>query len=36
MLPVFEQFRLKPLLPLKLEKPNEGCIRPGVNVIKLF
>jgi hypothetical protein len=32
MLPVFEQFRLKPLLPLKLEKPNQGCIRPGEDV----
>jgi hypothetical protein len=32
MLPVFEQFKLKPLLPLKLEKPNQGCIRPGEDV----
>lgn len=36
MLPVFEQFRLKPLLPLKLEKPNEGCIRPGEDVYCFF
>jgi len=36
MLPVFDQFGLKPLLPLKLEKPNEGCIRPGEDVYCFF
>ena len=29
MLPVFEEFNLKELLPLKLEEPDEGCIRPS-------
>lgn len=32
MLPVFEEFNMKPLLPLKLENPNEGCIRPSEDV----
>jgi len=35
-LPVFEKFGLKPLLPLLLEKPNEGCIRPGEDVYCFF
>ena len=25
MLPVFEEFGMKPLLPLKLDEPDEGC-----------
>ena len=32
MLPVFEEFGMKELLPLKLEDPNEGCIRPSEDV----
>ncbi len=32
MLPVFEEFSMKPLLPLKLEDPDEGCIRPAEDV----
>ena len=27
MLPLFDKFRMKPLLPLNLEEPDEGCIR---------
>lgn len=29
MNPVFEQFGLKDLLPLKLDVPDEGCTRPN-------
>lgn len=32
VLPVFEEFNMKELLPLKLEKPDEGCIRPSEDV----
>ena len=32
MLPVFDEFGMKELLPLKLEDPNEGCIRPSEDV----
>lgn len=33
MLPLFEEkFRMKHLLPLKLEEPDEGCIRPSEEV----
>ncbi len=32
MLPVFEDFGMKDLLPLKLEDPDEGCIRPSEDV----
>lgn len=32
MLPVFEEFGMKGLLPLKLEEPDEGCIRPSEDV----
>jgi len=32
MLPVFEEFSMKELLPLKLEDPDEGCIRPSEDV----
>jgi peroxidase len=31
-LPVFEEFGLKDLLPLKLEDPDDGCIRPSRDV----
>lgn len=31
-LPVFEEFNMKDLLPLKLEEPDEGCIRPSEDV----
>ena len=31
-LPVFEKFNMKPLLPLRLDEPDEGCIRPSDNV----
>lgn len=31
-LPVFQEFGLKDLLPLKLEDPDEGCIRPSNDV----
>ncbi len=31
-LPVFEEFGLKDLLPLKLDNPDEGCIRPSRDV----
>lgn len=31
-LPVFEEFGMKDLLPLKLEEPDEGCIRPSEDV----
>lgn len=31
-LPVFEEFGLKDLLPLKLNDPDEGCIRPSRDV----
>lgn len=31
-LPVFEKMGHKPLLPLRLEKPNEGCVRPGEDI----
>jgi hypothetical protein len=36
MLPVFEKMHLKPILTLKLENPNEGCIRPGEDVYCFF
>ena len=32
MLPVFEEFGMKELLPLKLDEPDEGCIRPSEDV----
>ncbi len=32
MLPLFDKFRMKQLLPLKLEEPDEGCIRPSDDV----
>jgi len=32
MLPVFETEGMKPLLPLKLHEPDEGCIRPSEDV----
>ena len=32
MLPLFDKFRMKQLLPLKLEDPDEGCIRPSEDV----
>jgi hypothetical protein len=32
VLPVFEEFKMKELLPLKLESPDEGCIRPSEDV----
>ena len=32
MLPLFEKFRMKHLLPLKLEEADEGCIRPSEDV----
>eukprot|EP00095_Tigriopus_kingsejongensis_P001646 snap_masked-scaffold801_size95070-processed-gene-0.1 protein:Tk01646 transcript:snap_masked-scaffold801_size95070-processed-gene-0.1-mRNA-1 annotation:"hypothetical protein DAPPUDRAFT_224067" len=32
MLPLFEKFRMKHLLPLNLEEPDEGCIRPSEDV----
>ena len=32
MLPVFQEFNMKDLLPLKLEEPDEGCIRPSEDV----
>ena len=32
VLPVFEKFNHKPLLPLKLDDPNMGCVRPGEDV----
>lgn len=32
MLPVFDEFNMKELLPLKLEAPDEGCIRPSEDV----
>jgi len=32
MLPVFDDQGMKPLLPLKLEEPDEGCIRPSEDV----
>jgi len=32
MLPVFEEHGMKPLLPLKLDEPDEGCIRPSEDV----
>ena len=28
-LPVFQEFNMRDLLPLKLEAPDEGCIRPS-------
>merc|ERR1711994_459561 len=28
-LPVFSEFNMRDLLPLKLEEPDEGCIRPS-------
>ena len=32
MLPVFEDQGMKPLLPLKLDEPDEGCLRPSEDV----
>ena len=32
MLPVFDNEGMKPLLPLKLHEPDEGCIRPSEDV----
>ena len=32
MLPVFDTEGMKPLLPLKLHEPDEGCIRPSEDV----
>ncbi len=32
MLPLFDKFRMKSLLPLKLEEPDEGCIRPSDDI----
>ena len=29
---MFEKFNMKPLLPLHLDEPDEGCIRPSDNV----
>ena len=31
-LPVFREFGLKDMLPLKLEDPSNGCIRPNDEV----
>jgi len=31
-LPVFNEFNMRDLLPLKLESPDEGCIRPSEDV----
>jgi len=31
-LPVFSEFNMRDLLPLKLEEPDEGCIRPSEDV----
>ena len=28
-MPIFSEFGLKDMLPLRLEEPNEGCIRPS-------
>ena len=33
-LPVFNEFNMRDLLPLKLESPDEGCIRPSKNYLK--
>ena len=33
-IPIFSEYNLKDMLPLKLEEPDDGCIRPskeGVN-----
>ena len=30
-LPVFNEFNMRDLLPLKLESPDEGCIRPSMD-----
>lgn len=35
-MPVFSDFGLKELLPLKLEDPDEGCIRPSKDVYCFF
>ena len=38
-LPVFNEFNMRDLLPLKLESPDEGCIRPSMDdpiIIKIF
>eukprot|EP00095_Tigriopus_kingsejongensis_P008509 snap_masked-scaffold181_size278858-processed-gene-1.12 protein:Tk08509 transcript:snap_masked-scaffold181_size278858-processed-gene-1.12-mRNA-1 annotation:"hypothetical protein DAPPUDRAFT_301956" len=32
MLPFFGNFGMEPLLPLNLENPNEGCIRPSEDI----
>lgn len=32
MNPVFEQYGLKDLLPLKLDIPDEGCTRPNASM----
>lgn len=32
MLPAFKRFGLKDLLPLKLNFPDEGCIRPNKDI----
>jgi len=32
MLPVFEEFGMKELLPLKLDDPDAGCIRPSEDI----
>lgn len=32
MNPVFEQYGLKDLLPLKLDVPDEGCTRPNASM----
>ena len=28
-MPIFSEYGLKEMLPLRLEEPNEGCIRPS-------
>ena len=33
-LPVFSEFNMRDLLPLKLESPDEGCIRPSKSSLK--
>ena len=32
-LPVFSEFNMRDLLPLKLEEPDEGCIRPSTEIL---
>lgn len=32
-MPIFSEYGLKDMLPLRLEEPNEGCIRPSGKLI---